>query len=88
MKLGVRELKLNLSRCLELAQAGEVFEITRHKRTVARLVGVPAAGDVALERLLATGAVSWSGGKPGPFRPLRLGSGGKSVSEMILEDRG
>jgi hypothetical protein len=40
-----------------------------------------------LRRLIASGAVSWSGGKPRHKLPAQLTSRGASVSQMVLEDR-
>jgi len=41
-----------------------VIELTSHRKIVARIVGVPQHGSAGLDRLVATGAASWSGGKP------------------------
>ncbi|WP_295449151.1 type II toxin-antitoxin system prevent-host-death family antitoxin [uncultured Thiodictyon sp.] len=89
MSIAVRELKANLSRVLLRAQAGEVIEVTSHNRPIARIVGIPAqAGDGGLRGLIATGALSWSGGKPRLAPPLDLAEGIKPVGRMVLEDRG
>ena len=86
-RVPIREFKARLSHYL--AQAGKhgVIEVTSHRRVVARVTGVlPDAGD-AIARLIAKGAVAWQGGKPAgaAIRSLKRG---KSVSEMLLEDRG
>lgn len=88
MHVAVRELKSGLSRLLSLAQGGEVIEVTSHNKPIARIVGIPPQADEGLRRLMATGALSWRGGKP-RFAPLvELASGGTLVSQMVLEDRG
>ena len=69
------------------AQAGEVIELTSHDKPVARLVGIAPGLAPGLARLLASGAVHWSGGKPALQPPIALTPGGKSVSEMVMEDR-
>jgi len=51
-------------------------------------VGIPPQADEGLRRLLSTGALSWSGGKPQLAPPVELAAGGTSVSRMVLEDRG
>lgn len=83
----IREFKARLSHYI--AQAGEhgVIEVTSHRKVVARVVGVPAEAGEGITRLIARGALSWQGGKPGGAS-IRLGKGGRSVSEMVLEDRG
>lgn len=91
MKIAMHELKAGLSRYVARARAGEVIEITSHDTPVARIVGIPSATSVVpsgIARLLASGAAQWSGGKPNFRPPLKLSEGGKSVSEMVVEDRG
>ncbi len=88
MQIAIRELKATLSRVLSLAQSGEVIEVTSHRKPIARIVGVPEMAGSGLQALIASGAVSWSGGKKPTFTPVRLKtSSSKSLSQMILEDR-
>jgi prevent-host-death family protein len=88
MHVAVRELKSSLSRVLSLAQGGEVIEVTSHNKPIARILGIPPQAGEGLSRLMASGALSWSGVKPQFSLPVELASGGKSVSQMLLEDRG
>ena len=88
MHVGIRELKAGLSRILARARAGEVIEVTSHDRPVARIVGIPDAGETGLRRLVARGAAAWAGGKPAFAPPLPLAPGGTPVSQLILDDRG
>lgn len=83
----VREFKANLSRFLAEARAGRTLEITSHRKVVARVVGVPDDAEDGLARMVAAGEATWAGGKPGGER-IRLSSGGTSVSELVIEDRG
>ena len=46
------------------------------------------AGPPGLDRLLASGAAQWRGGKPVLRPAVKLADGGKPVSQMVLEDRG
>lgn len=87
MQVSIRELKAHLSQYLRRAQAGQSLEITSHRKTVARIIGVAATADEGLARLLAGGAATWSGGKPSGAS-LRLNAKGMPVSQMVLEDRG
>jgi prevent-host-death family protein len=87
VQVSIRELKTHLSQYLRRAQAGQSLEITSHRKTVARIVGVAAASDDDLPRLLAGGAATWSGGKPSSAS-LQLSAKGTPVSKMALEDRG
>lgn len=88
MQVGIRELKSGLSRVLAQAQAGVVVEVTSHNRAVARIVGIPAQGAEGMRQLVASGAVSWAGGKPEFASPIQLSPSGKPLSQMVLEDRG
>jgi prevent-host-death family protein len=88
MQVAVREFKSSLSRVLSLAQAGEVIEVTSHGKPIARIIGIPPQADEGLRRLMASGLLTWNGGKP-TFSPIRLrASEGKPIAQMVLEDRG
>ena len=88
MRIPIHQLKAGLYRYLALARAGEVIEVTSHDKPVARIVGIPPADQSGVTRLLARGAAQWGGGKPALQRPVRLGPGGKALSEFVIEDRG
>ncbi|MBN9404825.1 MAG: type II toxin-antitoxin system prevent-host-death family antitoxin [Burkholderiales bacterium] len=88
MDIAIRELKSNLSRVLAAARDGETIEVTSHRKPVARIVGIPPQADEGLRRLMATGALTWRGGRPKLGAPVALSAGGASVSQTVLEDRG
>lgn len=87
MQVSIREFKAHLSRYLSQAQEGQALDVTSHRKVVARIVGVPAADSIGVARLVAGGAAQWAGGKP-VGAAIRLSPGGRSVSEIVLEDRG
>jgi prevent-host-death family protein len=87
MNVSIRELKTHLSKYLGQAQAGQIIEVTSHRKVVARIIGVPETPSHGLARLMASGAATWSGGKPAGAA-LHLKSPGKTVSSLVLEDRG
>ena len=87
MRVSMREFKSHLSQYVDQAQSGQLIELTSHRKVVARLVGVPPADSAGVARLLATGAATWQGGKPGGAAFV-LREQGKPVSAMVLEDRG
>lgn len=82
-RVGIRELRDNLTALLRRVRDGETLEVTRHGRTVA--VISPAEQDW-LGHLIAVGKV-----KPAkPLgRPIRTGRalGDKTASEILQEDR-
>ena len=91
MEVSVRELKANLSRYLKLIEEGKSLDVTRYRRRVARIVPVKDTSkdseNKKMAKLLKSGMVAWSGKKPseGRIRPVIKG---KTVSEMVLEERG
>jgi len=88
MLVAVRTLKSNLSRILAQAQAGEVIEVTSHKKPIARIVGIPAHVDEGLCGLIDNGALSWRGGTPKLAPPIVINPSGRPVSQIVLDDRG
>lgn len=87
MRIAMSELKAGLSRFVAQARAGEVIEITSHDKPVARIVGIPRTNQTGVTRLLAQGHAQWSGGKPLLQPAVTLNASGKSLSEIVLEDR-
>lgn len=87
MEVSVREFKNQLSRYLARAQEGEELVITSHKQPVARVTGLSADTSPGILRLLQSGQAEWHGGKPKGAR-LRPVLEGKSLSDMVIEDRG
>lgn len=88
MQVAVNELKASLSHYLNQAQAGEVIEVTSHRRTIARILGVAANQAPGVGRMLAEGMLTWDGGKPEFDAPSQLTENGTSVSRIVMEDRG
>jgi prevent-host-death family protein len=86
MEVSVREFKSHLSSYLARVQGGEELVVTSHKRPVARITGVASTSEQGIEALLKSGLAEWHGGKPagGKRKPI---ISGKSLAEMVLEDR-
>lgn len=89
IRIGIRELRQNLSEAVRRAENGETIEVTRDGEPVARIVPVTYA--TKLDQLIAEGKV-----RPGRRRlreylaehPPRLARTGVSTEELIQEDRG
>ncbi len=86
-RVSIREFKARLSHYLSQVGTGGVIEVTSYRKVIARVIGVPPEAGAGLARLIATGAVSWNGGKP-KGAAIRLAKRGLNVSDMVLEDRG
>ena len=90
-QVSVRDLKTHLSEWLARAQAGEVVEVTSHRKPIARITAVkPAASGLSssLQKAIDAGLISWSGQKPVFPPPIKLRGKGKLISEIVIEDRG
>lgn len=87
MNVPIRELKSHLSKYLSQAQTGQTLHITSHRKVVARIIGVPKTPSEGLAKLVASGAATWSGGKPSGAA-LQLKSSDKTLASMVLADRG
>ena len=87
-RVGVRELRQNLSVYLERVKAGETLEVTEHGRPVARLSPRPPDSMTPLERLIAEGRITSSDGDllevgPPPDPP----PGALSITQVLLDMR-
>ena len=85
-RVGVRELRQNLSVYLERVKRGEVLTVTDHGHDVALLRPLPPSTDV-VERLAAEGRVTRPT-RPLAALPLPLTvRGKKTASEVLIEGR-
>ena len=84
-RVGVRELRQNLSVYLRRIDRGERFEVTDRGKPVALLI--PLQRNLSpLERLIAEGRVRAPKGDPRDLPPP-TGEPNTSVSEALLQDR-
>ena len=88
MTVGIKELKNKLSHYLRKIKKGEKIAITEREKIIATVVPVERADeDFKLLSLIKEGFAVWKGGKPsGSKQPVRIK--GKTVSEIVIEDRG
>ncbi len=84
----IRQLKAQLSHFLSKARAGHPIEVTSHDKIVARIIGVPDEVGERFGNLIASGAVTWHGGKPIGARIALGGQVRSSIAEQVIEDRG
>lgn len=89
--VGSRELKNRLGKYLGLVRKGQTLEITDRGKRVGLLVPAEDSGDSEhaklLARLHAKPGIRWGSGRlTTNFKPAKL-KPGKTLSEMILEDR-
>ena len=90
-QVSVRDLKTHLSEWLARAQAGEVVEVTSHRKPIARITAVkPAESAITspLQKAIDAGLISWNGEKPNLPPPVKLRGQRKLLSDIVIEDRG
>lgn len=87
-RVGVRELRQNLSVYLRRVEAGETLEVTDHGHPVARLTPLPPERMSVLDRMIAEGrAYPGKGGNLADLGPpLDIGPG-PTLSEVLQQMR-
>lgn len=87
LKIGVRDLKANLSEYLAKAKKGQTIVITSHGEVIAQLI--PRGEDLMdrVKSLQETGLISWSGKKPRRRKPSTVNLSGKLISDLVSELR-
>lgn len=88
-RVGVRELRQNLSVYLDRVKAGETLEVTEHGQPVARLAPNPPAKLSILDQMIADGRAT-----PATFDhrllpppPSMPSPDGRTLTEILLEMR-
>ena len=87
-RAGVKELKNNLSRYLQLVKQGTEVMVTDRGIVVARLVSVTAKAPSAMEKLaplIVDGTLIPAAGRLSDFEPIEVG--GTPASKIVTDDR-
>ena len=88
-RVGVRELRQNLSVYLRRVEGGETLEVTEHGRLVARLAPAPSPETTTLDRLIAEGRATPARRPVGSLpAPIELAPGAPGPSEALRRMRG
>jgi prevent-host-death family protein len=85
--VGVRELKARLSEYLRQVKQGRTVVITEHGKPVGRLVPVGQSLDERLKAMVDAGLAEWNGKPLPPMKPVAKLRGGRSIADLIIEDR-
>jgi prevent-host-death family protein len=88
-QVGIRELRINLSRTIREVERGETVEVTRDGEPVARIV--PVTHRTKLDQLIAEGKVRPAKGSLTEYleaHPPRPSTTGITASEALQLDRG
>ena len=85
--IGIKELKVNLSRYMKRVKTGERIIVTDRKKEIAIIMPLGKKNrEEEIYQLIQRGMAIWSGGRP-KGRPMRIVSRGNSVSAAVIEDR-
>lgn len=87
IKVGIRELKAQLSQCLRDVKAGGTVVITERGRPVGRIIPEGASLEEKLQHLVDSRMLAWNGRKLPPAAPAVPLRGDRTVAELLLEDR-
>ena len=90
-RVSVRDLKTHLSEWLARAQAGEVVEVTSHRKPIAHITAVSQPNPASmgpLQEAIQAGTISWNGKKPVLPAPVQLRGSGTLTRDRVIEDRG
>ena len=83
-RVGVRELRQNLSVYLRRVEKGETLDVTEHGRLVARLAPAPAPQMSILDRLIVEGRATRATRPIATLPPpVRLPPGSPSLSDVL-----
>ena len=85
--IGVRELKARLSEYLRQVKQGRTLVITERGKPVGRLVPVGQSLELRLKAMVDAGLAEWNGKRLPPMKPLAKLKGGRSIADLIIEDR-
>ena len=86
-KVGVRELRQNLSVYLDRVKAGETLEVTEHGTPVARLTPNPPARLSIIDQMIADGRAQAATGDHRTIPPAPRIPGARPLSEILQEMR-
>ena len=83
-RVGIRELKANLSMYIDHASKGDEIIVTDRGREVALLTPITPERRTVIS-VVAEGGATWSGGKPCGHAGITIA--GKTIADTILEER-
>jgi prevent-host-death family protein len=87
-RVGIRELKSKLSKCVREVRRGATIVVTEHGRQVARLVPETDSLDERLTTLKNAGTILWSGRRLRITKPDVRARGKRTVGGILVESRG
>jgi prevent-host-death family protein len=86
-KVGIRELKENLSKYMAKVKSGQSIVITEHGRPVGRIIPEGQSLEERVEMLVQAGVIAWDGKKLADITPPAVNCSDKLASDIVIEMR-
>jgi prevent-host-death family protein len=87
IKVGIRELKENLSKYIAKVKSGQSIVITDHGKPVGRIIPEGQSLEERVEALVQAGVIAWDGKKLADITPPAVNRSDKLASDIIIEMR-
>jgi prevent-host-death family protein len=91
VRVGVRELKAQLSTYLKQVKGGATLIITEHGKPIGQITPIPTSKAARMQALIDAGLIRWSGKRfepPAESERIELEPGAtKTVTDLLLEER-
>lgn len=86
--VNVRELKSRLSHYLRLTKSGKSVEITDRGKLIGMIIPTVLSVDDRMEVMAQAGLLLWNKHKLKTIKPVARVKGKRTVSDLLIEDRG
>jgi prevent-host-death family protein len=86
-KVGIRELKENLSKYMAKVKSGQSIVITEHGKPVGRIIPEGQSLEERIEALRKAGVIAWNGEKLRDIEPPAENRSDKLASDIVIEMR-
>ena len=86
-RVGIRELKENLSKYMTKVKSGQTIVITEHGKPIGRIIPEGQSLEERVEALRQAGVIAWSGKKLKRIKPPAVNRSDKLVSDIVIEIR-
>jgi prevent-host-death family protein len=88
-RVGIRELKAQLSGYIREVKKGNTVVITEHGAEVGRIIPTSETLAERIQSLLRSGFADWNGKRLRPGKPVaKIKPASKTLAEIVSEDRG
>ena len=86
-RIGIRELKSQLSRYVRDVKRGATILVTERGRPVARIAREAPSLAARIDMLRNAGSIQWSGRRLHNTKPIARLRGKRTIAEIVVENR-